>query len=1312
MSEFLSTTESLATLVRFEHRHLDPRDVLKRPPSVLLAVNAAQATALELLELRTVFDLATAEAFEHAKTLVAASQNATSMLARHGEPPAHLVREALTAGRAVEDLASMGIEILQAIPQAQTAALSTALGVSTVRDLSLYPGYRDARRILDAIFFPENDSRFDPEAPADLLPRSGEYPTERVQYTSLLMDEIKIGRDTPLIDVTADAFKPLDLERLASVNAGFKHVAFGALLTFRQSWYAQGVTLGQLLHSVSLAPGESTRLAVVDWTRKSRAGQTEVIDEVDDLSNDQTHNRSIGEVTQAVANEAQGGFSSTNTKSKSRQSGEASALDVSAPLGGLFGGPSGSVATSSSRASSETQADSYSSSWGHRDVGSSMMQKVSDRTHQHAHSSRSRRASVVKEVSQSEHESVSTRVIANYNHMHALNVQYYEVVQIYRTEVMLTMADRVIFVPVELMDFSKDDVIRTFRAVLARAALQGDVRESLRNLDVVEIEPDRTSRFTVLDKGVAAYLKETLALPHKALLATRLDSMVKAGAAVADEDPPKSKAAARIRPSALTETARVSSIVPAVALMNDRLWSGEQVSRLANLLDRVVLRPDSSAIYLPNDVLIDAVTVSGDTALGFALYHRNGRRITAVNAASPVAVTDVARIAVTGSHASDEVSAQVTLTLNRSGVRFPLELPAVKVAPGTRAETRVVQFKQGGVNVNLKNHLNANRLHYSRAIFRSLDSTQIATLLAGYGVRAGPQGAMVPVSQVTDPNPVAFVGNFLAFRMNSDTRNDEEWLAWLKQRGIQIGSSKQDIVPLATGGTFAEAVLGRFNCAEKLDITRFWNWKDSPIPLQPTEIAAIQTGSRAQPEDVKPGQLSTPIINITTPTSMPDPVGTAAVLGAVQNGTMFRDMSGLQATIGLAQAALQATAAGAASAGQQAGTNQNNQLQATTERQRIAANMITDLAKTAASVYSGMPAGGGGGGAPASNHSQDGAKINYFDKMGAGSAPAAGAGGAAAGGAPAIEIGGGSSGGGVASAGGGGSGSGSGGGGGGGGGGSFASGFAPASYTYSRNPAALAATWGNLGAPQNEFTQQLFDNAGSLTAEPLKTQPTPANGEINLVGHFVWDPALTDAEEIALLNQNQWSPATVDFKAVMGNAVTVADIQNLMYEIVRHAPGSVSRVNFMTHANDTTIGFSGRNVPGDVIWDIAMNQDRLAEIAEPFTTFSPDKNNPDRNRFTLNEVRQRFAAGAVFVLYGCRAGASDKLAKALHKLFGVRVVAFKQKLGFCPPPQSGTRFVRTGTKIFVHGNGRNCQDNGTADWRGLIGNPADLTTAP
>jgi hypothetical protein len=509
----------------------------------------------------------------------------------------------------------------------------------------------------------------------------------------------------------------------------------------------------------------------------------------------------------------------------------------------------------------------------------------------------------------------------------------------------------------------------------------------------------------------------------------------------------------------------LTAALPVVQQVNDWLWTAEQIARLSGLLNLSVLRPSSNAIYLPTDVTVDGGMVSaGGTPMKIVFHTHQGATLNTIPTARPLAMSEVSRIGITGSSTERDISAVVTLTINRNGVRFPLELPTVTVKKGSGDETRVVQVKPGGVNTNLKQHLNANRMYYSQAIFRSLDSTQIALLLSGFGMDV--DGNVVPVAQVVEPRPIRYVGNYLAFKMNTDAAKDRTWAEWLKEHGVNLGSTKEDIVPLPSGGTFAEAVLGRSNCAEKLDVSRFWNWQDSPIPLQPSEIAAIQTGTRATDEDVKPGQLSNPIINITAPTSLPEPAGTAAILAAIQNGDMFRDMSGLQSTIALAQAALQATSAGAATAGQQAGTNMNSLLQANTERQRIAAEMITSLAKTAASAYTGGAVGAGGGiSGGGGNHSQDGAKINYFDKT-QGQTPADGGN---SGGAVAPVGGGGQSGGGAAGGGGpnGGfstNGTGSSGGSGGG---------------YSQNPAALAATWGD-SQPRSALIDRIVDKFGGV----------------------------------------------------------------------------------------------------------------------------------------------------------------------------------------------------------------------------------------
>ena len=162
-------------------------------------------------------------------------------------------------------------------------------------------------------------------------------------------------------------------------------------------------------------------------------------------------------------------------------------------------------------------------------------------------------------------------------------------------------------------------------------------------------------------------------------------------------------------------------------------------------------------------------------------------------------------------------------------------------------------------------------------------------------------------------------------------------------------------MPLPSGGVFAEAVLGRNNAAERLQAERFWNWQDSPIPIAAPEIAAITSGSRAQPEDAKPGQLSAPVVSIQSPVALPDPTAMAAVVTALQNANMFRDMSGLAQSAAVAQTLQQLSAAGATAAAQQAGDNLKTVMDQQTQRMRIGAALVAQL-------Y-GVPASAGGGGA-------------------------------------------------------------------------------------------------------------------------------------------------------------------------------------------------------------------------------------------------------------------------------------------------------------------------------------------------------------
>jgi hypothetical protein len=900
-----------ADLLVSEAQLLPLAEVLNLPPDRLLGVSAQAQATLSSLGVRNVFDLAMSSVFNAAAQIEDAADNPANAMNRFGRPISDLVKPGIPGTVAVPDLRNASIAILAGIDDA--AAVNDTLGVKSVRDLSVYPPFRAAREILDRVFFPERLDTFDAESPADLIPKSGEFPTERVQYTSLVLDQILRPANAPaLIDLAGPAFTPIDAAQVADAGFGFSTLGLGMLLTLNQSWFMQGVTLGHLLHSMALAAGESTRIAVVDWSRKSSAGQTESLGETEDLSQDTSRNRSISEVTEAVAREAQTGFSHTESKSTTKQAGASAGISIG-PFGG---GASASIAKTS------TSADSYATSAGSREVGASMLQNASDRTHQHAHAARTRRASVVREVSQTEHESVSTRVITNYNHMHALTVQYYEVLQIYRTETSLTRCDRVVFVPFKLLDFANADLLRRFRGALIDAALTSGVRDALLNFDTLELVPERQVVFPGLGGSITDVMANRRVVTGRVLLAQRPDPTTgtETGPGVEDPDvdPPPP------RP-------------PRPPLPDDiagNLWESA-AAKLSTFFGTPTVRRNSQSLFVPSDVRVEEGAMQSPVrAIKLAFVLRDGTRI--IDLSASVALAEVDRIAIVGSDPAADVAATGVLALSRNGIVFPLELPTVTVARAAQ-ETKLIDVRAAGADVNLVQHLADNRLHYSQAVFRNLDSAMIAGLLAPFSITLN--GESLPLVQVAEPIPLRIVGNALAFKINTDPVNDAEWRDFMASRGLTIGQAKIDIVPLSSGGIFGEAVLGRFNCAERLDISRFFNWQDSPIPIQPTEIAAIQTGTRATTENLTPGQFSAPLVSITPPAALPDPTGLAGTLAAIQNGSMFRDMSGLADTIKLAAETAKLSAAGATAVGAQASENLKTAVNADTERRKIAADL-------------------------------------------------------------------------------------------------------------------------------------------------------------------------------------------------------------------------------------------------------------------------------------------------------------------------------------------------------------------------------------
>ena len=111
--------------------------------------------------------------------------------------------------------------------------------------------------------------------------------------------------------------------------------------------------------------------------------------------------------------------------------------------------------------------ESNSSAWqdAARNLSSSSLQNLRDRTLQSASAVRSLRSSVVHTVSQGEAVRATTEVIANHNHCHALTIQYFEVLRHLKLVVDLADVQECLFVPFPMAQFTLAKALRWRQAL-------------------------------------------------------------------------------------------------------------------------------------------------------------------------------------------------------------------------------------------------------------------------------------------------------------------------------------------------------------------------------------------------------------------------------------------------------------------------------------------------------------------------------------------------------------------------------------------------------------------------------------------------------------------------------------------------------------------------------------------------------------------------------------------------------------------------------------------------------------------------------
>lgn len=186
------------------------------------------------------------------------------------------------------------------------------------------------------------------------------------------------------------------------------------------------------------------------------------------------------------------------------------------------------------------------------------------------------------------------------------------------------------------------------------------------NLDFTEISPDPATNYTWLNGQSPTTLT--------ALTGARLSRQAAAGT-------PPSSTPSLPQPTAQASPAKLPSPSEQWAELADKLWNTvQQTARISGMLSQAVLRPNSSSLFTPTDVVIEGVMMhqSEETETGQWFETIAGEQISLsqVSSGYDLAVNELKALHLTvqANEERDNII-RFQLILNRNGVRFPLELP-------------------------------------------------------------------------------------------------------------------------------------------------------------------------------------------------------------------------------------------------------------------------------------------------------------------------------------------------------------------------------------------------------------------------------------------------------------------------------------------------------------------------------------------------------------------------------------------------------------------------------------------------------------
>jgi uncharacterized membrane protein YgcG len=621
---------------------------------------------------------------------------------------------------------------------------------------------------------------------------------------------------------------------------------FGYVDEYRASWYSLGHSLGEILYSLPLAPGESVKLAVIDWSWDSLTKRDEATKLTENILHQTHRDRTITETVKATLNEWQrgGSFMAGLARSQGESASQGNASSASGTAFSLGGG--------------------YSTSSGSRDLAAANVQRLSDGFIQASSAQREINSTVVIQARQEEKESIQTRTFTNYNHSHTLTILYYEVLRHFKVEVEWVRRRPVLLKRADLIDLTKlgDEKILLYRGLIEINLLDFSLKPAFDALEKLE-----ATRSKYKENKIDPNVIPGRPFSEGDIEFTLFEFGIKTQNNTRGDDTSNSKVIAYVR--------KLDGNAVPLKLLYEGPWEGRDPHNI-NSGERFT-DTSTALFFVKSDTPVKWRDIAG---FGLEKWGDDNWRIDrlAIRALSgngfyteliPDSDVDLYFL-------NKQPSLNTVTFIKRPGADQPA--PAQTQTPEqTLSSEELRSIKK------LRQHLSEYAPYYHRLIYLNKPTESIAIEFESANWDANSKF----IDRV-EPFPLEVFGSYVAYPLI-----EEEGKVTEQPIKEMMKAKAEKLITLPTRGVFAEGKLGHCNISEEIDNTRFWKWEEHPIPFEAPGINPV-TPVTPQPQqtNIAPTPFPSSLVNIVSPSAAPDPTGLGEALKLLSTPNIFRDMSG------------------------------------------------------------------------------------------------------------------------------------------------------------------------------------------------------------------------------------------------------------------------------------------------------------------------------------------------------------------------------------------------------------------------------------